>query len=218
MKKYILLGCAAIAAVMLIVFGPAFLNLYRLQNYVTSSNEVDMADGGPWPRVSDTCVGCHGTNGNSLNQRYPSLAGQPTSYLVAQLQNFSNGRRANPNMAPLAMTMSEAEIQSLAKHFAKQQPVKNRFFKPDPDSQTKGKRLVEAGGCAACHGNEMLGQEQFPRLAGQGYDYILVQLDAFAIGTRIDPSGTMKPIAEAASLADRKAMASYLASLSPERK
>nr|WP_087575992.1 c-type cytochrome [Sphingomonas sp. CDS-1] len=218
MKKYIALGVAAIIIVALAIFGPSLLDIYRLQSFVTASTDAEKAGGGPWPRVTDTCIMCHGVQGRSVNQNYPSLAGQPAAYLAAQLHNFSNGQRTSPNMAPLAMTLSEAEIKSLSDYFARQAPGANPFFKADAATLAKGKQLVEAGGCAACHGERMTGQDSFPRLAGQGYDYMVRQLDAFAAGTRTEATGTMKALATAASQDERKAMAGYLASLSAEGK
>ena len=72
-----------------------------------------------------------------------------------------------------------------------------------------------ADNCAACHGEGLLGQDQFPRLAGQGHDYLLAQLDAFAQGRRQDPTGAMTAISATLSAEDRQALAHYLAALAP---
>ncbi|MNF17757.1 Cytochrome c-552 precursor [compost metagenome] len=58
-----------------------------------------------------------------------------------------------------------------------------------------------------------MGQGAFPRLAGQGADYLLVQLDAFAQGSRVDPTGSMKAVTQTLTAQDRKALAHYLAAL-----
>ncbi len=218
MKKRILLGVAgAIVAGLLAYFGPDLVGLYRLDRYVSASAAAYEANSGPWPHVSDVCIGCHGVKGNSLHQGYPSLAGQPAPYVAAQLHKFASGERPNPTMGPLAMTMSETEINHLADHFARQPVVDNRYFMPDAVMREKGRQLVTTGNCAACHGGQLMGRDQFPRLAGQGYDYLLAQFDAFADGARSDPTGMMKRIATAASTQDRMAMATYLASLAPRR-
>ena len=221
MKKRIVIGVAAFAAiaaaVALVFFGPDVLDLYRLDHFIDASAKAYEADGGRWPHVNDTCFACHGVKGNSLHQGYPSLAGQPAAYLEAQLHNFASGARLNPNMGPLAMTMDNAQIKDMADYFSKVPPAANHYFKPDPQLRVKGLQLVEAGNCAACHGAQLMGHDQFPRLAGQGYDYILAQLDAFASGTRSEPTGMMKRIAESASPEDRKAIANYLASLEPKQ-
>ena len=53
--------------------------------------------------------------------------------------------------------------------------------------------------------------------AGQGHDYLLKQLEAFAAGTRTEATGTMQRVAAALSPKDREAVAQYLASLNPEK-
>ncbi|MHA7685527.1 c-type cytochrome [Cupriavidus sp. PET2-C1] len=218
MKKVILIGVAAItAALALIFYGPEMLDLYRLDRFIDASAKAYDADGGPWPHVNDTCFMCHGVKGNSLHQGYPSLAGQPAAYLETQLRNFADGSRRSANMGPLSMTMGESQIKNLADYFSKVSPVANHYFKPDPQLRGKGQQLVAGGNCAACHGPQLMGHDQFPRLAGQGYDYILAQFDAFSSGTRSEATGMMKRIAEGASPEDRKAIASYLASLEPKQ-
>ncbi|PCE30478.1 c-type cytochrome [Burkholderia ubonensis] len=217
MKKIVLLSIAAIVVVLLGIFGPTLLDLYRLQQFVATTAEANQADGGAWPRLTDACIGCHGAKGTSLHQGYPSLAGQPAAYVAAQLHDFASGQRADPNMAPLAMTMSEDEIKRLADYYAKQPAVANRYFEPDARLRAKGEQLVTAGACAACHGARLTGQAQFPRLAGQGRDYLLKQLDAFAAGTRNEATGTMKRVTAAMSPEDRDAVATYLASVDPAK-
>lgn len=215
MKKMILLGVGAMLTMALVFLGPELLDLYRLDQYISASDKANQEDGGAWPRATDACIGCHGFQGNSQHQGYPSLAGQPAAYVVAQLHGFASGQRANPTMAPLAANMSDAEIQAYGDYFAKQTALENHSFSPDAALAGKGRQLVAQ--CVACHGERLMGREQFPRLAGQGHDYLLAQLGAFADGRRKDPSGAMNGIAAALSTDDRKAMASYLADLAPKK-
>jgi cytochrome c553 len=217
MKKKIVLGLLALAAVLLTLYGRDLMGFYYLLEHVEATTEAYEAEG-PWPHVADSCYGCHGANGNSQNQRYPSLAGQPAGYLTGQLQSFASGRRNFANMQPLAMTLSEAQISSLAAYFERQTPLKNQWFRADPQVQKKGEALAASGACVACHGEKLMGQMQFPRLAGQGYDYLLAQLDAFAADQRIDPTGSMKAVTANLSADDRKALAHYLAALAPANK
>lgn len=216
MKKLILLGVAAVLAILVALYGRDVLGLYRLQSYISDSTNAYEADGGPWPHLTDTCLNCHGAKGSSLNQRYPSLAGQPVTYLATQLQHFANGQRTYPNMGPLAMTLTAQEIDLLANYYARQQARENSSFQADPALRNKGKQLVAAGGCIACHGEHLMGHEQFPRLAGQGVDYLIAQFDAFASGKRSEPSGVMKAITSTLSPDDRRAVAHYLAALAPQ--
>src|SRR5271154_2980421 len=82
---------------------------------------------------------------------------------------------------------------------------------PDPGLRENGKLLVKTLGCAAFHGDRLNGHD-FPRLAGRGSDYLLIQLSAFSEGTRSESMGTMKSLTAAISPDDRKAIANYLAS------
>lgn len=215
MKKLIALAVVGVVAGLLAFYGRDALDLYRLVDHIDTANEAHEADGGPWPRLSDACVGCHGAQGKSRHQGYPSLAGQPAAYLTNQLRNFASGERANPNMGPLAKTLSEDEVQQLAQYFAKQTAEANIGFNADPVLREKGRSLAEKGGCAACHGAELMGHDPFPRLAGQGQLYLKAQLDAFAEGRRKDPSGAMGAILSALSADDRLALSHYLAALAP---
>ncbi|MBU9456796.1 c-type cytochrome [Burkholderia multivorans] len=215
MKKYVALGIAAMLGLVFVLCGPELLNLYRLQRYVTVSSQQYETDGGAWPHLTDECFICHGVRGNAANQDYPSLAGQPARYLETQLRNFAGEQRRNPNMGPLAIAMSNDQIKYFADYFSREAPVANRYFVASPALREKGERLAAASHCTACHGAELMGHDQFPRLAGQGYDYLVTQLDAFASGLRSEPTGVMKSISSDLSSDDRRAVATYLASLPP---
>jgi cytochrome c553 len=211
MKKRLSTAVAAALALAAFVLGPELVDLYRLERYIVASAQADEANGGTWPRVSDACVSCHGVNGNSLNENYPSLAGQPAGYLATQLRSFAGGERVHPIMNAMARALTEADITAVAGHFSRQNPAENRFVASAGPLGEKGQQLIAAGGCTACHGIGLLGQESFPRLAGQGYDYLLAQLGAFATGARRDPSGTMNQLASSWAPHDRQAIAAFLA-------
>ncbi|WP_044875353.1 c-type cytochrome [Pseudomonas sp. LFM046] len=217
MKKKLLLGTGVLLAILAALFGRDLVGLYYLQDHIETFTKAYEAEG-PWPQVADACTVCHGAKGSSQHQRYPSLAGQPEAYLTAQLHSFAHGQRTYPNMGPLAKSLSEDEIKRLADYFARQPASENHGFQPDPALRAKGEKLVAAGGCTACHGAALMGQAQFPRLAGQGADYLQAQLDAFAEGRRVDPTGAMKAVTGTLSPDDRKALSHYLAALAPAAK
>lgn len=212
MKKGLLLGAAALVVVLLGLFGRDLAGFFYLLRHVEDVTEAYQAVG-PWPQVVDGCNGCHGARGSSLHQRYPSLAAQPADYLGAQLRRFASDQRAYPNMQPLAKTLSAEEIDNIAAYYARQPALENRWFRPDPGLRARGEAL--AVGCVACHGEKAMGQDRFPRLAGQGVDYLRVQLDAFAEGRRVDPSGAMAAVTAGLPPEDRQALAHYLAALAP---
>jgi cytochrome c553 len=217
-KKRVLVGIGLVAVAGLALAAPTVIDLVRLQSYIDESTAAYEADGGPWPHLSDACTGCHGVQGRSQHQGYPSLAGQPAGYLATQLHRFASGERDNSNMAPLAMSLTEGQITQLADYFARHPAGANATFEPSADLREKGRQLVATRGCAACHGETMMGHDAFPRLAAQGHDYLVAQLDAFATGTRRDPTGAMNAMLGSVSAQEREAIAVYLASLAPTTK
>jgi len=67
---------------------------------------------------SATCAGCHGPEGISQNDLWPNLAGQKEGYLVAQIKAFRAGERKNPMMSPMAIPLSDTDIEDLAAYFS----------------------------------------------------------------------------------------------------
>lgn len=65
-----------------------------------------------------TCVACHGADGISPNPLWPNLAGQKDQYLIAQMKAFRDGERQNPMMSPMAMPLSDQDIEDLAAFYS----------------------------------------------------------------------------------------------------
>ncbi len=65
-----------------------------------------------------SCAACHGQNGIGIVPLYPNLAGQKREYLVTQLRAFRDGSRKNPIMGPMAVHLSDSDIENLAAYFA----------------------------------------------------------------------------------------------------
>ena len=69
---------------------------------------------------SAVCAACHGPDGNSTNPLWPHLAGQHAPYLVKQLKDFKSGARKDPMMVPMAVPLSEQDMENLAAYYASQ--------------------------------------------------------------------------------------------------
>ena len=69
-------------------------------------------------QATTLCAGCHGPRGISSNPLWPNLAGQQEQYLIKQMKDYKEGRRADPVMAPLAVTLDETTIENLAAYYA----------------------------------------------------------------------------------------------------
>lgn len=70
------------------------------------------------PKVSSTCRACHGPKGISPNSQWPNLAGQKRGYLIKQLKAFRSGERKNQLMSPIAMRLSDEQIETLASYYS----------------------------------------------------------------------------------------------------
>ena len=71
------------------------------------------------------CMGCHGPSGaGNPTAKYPSLAGQHSTYTIKQLTAFADASRsndANKMMRNVANKMSAAEIEAVAHYIAQMQ-------------------------------------------------------------------------------------------------
>ena len=66
------------------------------------------------------CDRCHGINGNSTDPKMPAIAAQRADYLESVLQAYRTGVRRSPAMAAMSHMLTEADIESLAAHYARQ--------------------------------------------------------------------------------------------------
>lgn len=73
---------------------------------------------GTAPASAATCVACHGPEGRSVNDLWPSLAGQKSQYLIKQLHSFRDGTRVDPLMSPVSKILSDEDIKELATYFS----------------------------------------------------------------------------------------------------
>jgi cytochrome c553 len=68
------------------------------------------------------CMGCHSPSATGNGPAgWPSLKGQHAEYLVAQMQNFKQGKRGNDTgsmMRNVVVRMSDAEMKSVAAYIA----------------------------------------------------------------------------------------------------
>ena len=158
------------------------------------------------------CAACHGEGGNSTNPAWPSLAAQPAQFISTSLFMFREGNRQDPLMTPMAKGLSNPELNDLAAYFSAQKAVPPKH-KTRPENAAAGPGLAKKHNCTQCHGLAMLGQQHIPRIAGQQYEYLRVQLRGFKAGTRADIDGNMTSAAQAVSEMDLEVLADYLAGL-----
>jgi cytochrome c553 len=68
--------------------------------------------------LSLSCAACHGPEGESFNDHWPNLAGQKKGYMVLQLKAFREGRRYDPWMSPMALPLSDKDIDDLTAFYS----------------------------------------------------------------------------------------------------
>jgi len=168
------------------------------------------------PRKAQACVACHGPGGNSTDPAMPSLAGQPAQFISLQLFMFRQGNRKDPQMSPMASSLSNADMNELAAYFSRQKPAAPSH-RTAPENIAAGPRLAKQHHCVQCHGPALLGLQHIPRLAGQQFAYLRTQLRGFKARTRADFDGNMTAAAELLSEKDIEILADYLSGLTPPR-
>ena len=72
------------------------------------------------PAKANTCIGCHGADGNSMVPNFPKLAGQHAAYLEKALKDYRDGFRKDASMATFARGLTDQEIKDLAAFYASQ--------------------------------------------------------------------------------------------------
>jgi len=186
---------------------------------------------------SAVCTACHGPMGNSSNPQWPNLAGQNAAYIVGQLKLFHAnervGKAGDTNaamMMPMALTLSDQDMEDVAAYFAAQVPSGGEA---DPSYWQAGQKLYTRGdgargipACAACHGPVGAGNPDagYPALRAQSSVYVLRQLGNYSADERYtknakgasnggDNAAIMHTVASRLSDEDMRNLASYIQGL-----
>lgn len=186
--------------------------------FATASEELLAGDPDRGEALTMTCAACHGSDGNSPTDAFPSIAGQNEKYLIKQLWDIREGRRQIAVMTGLLDGYDEQQMADLAAYYAVQEPQRGAA---DPELVALGEEIYRAGigrkqiaACTACHSPSGEGNNfaKFPMLAGQWPAYTIQQLKMFRSGERNNDgeSRMMRAIAMDMSDAEIEAVASYL--------
>jgi len=168
------------------------------------------ADAEAGRQKANVCAACHGEGGNSTNPAVPSLAQQPAQFVSTALFMFREGNRKDPQMSPMAANLSNEDMNDLAAFFSAQKAAPPAH-KSNPENAKAGPELAQKFNCTQCHGRGLLGQQHIPRIAGQQFEYLRVQLKGFKAGTRADIDGNMTSAARALSEKDIEVLADFIA-------
>jgi cytochrome c553 len=203
------------SAIMIKQFNTMILMLLSLSALpIFAADETNPAE----KTVQTVCAACHAVDGNSVISLNPKLAGQHPEYLLKQLTNFKEGKRANAVMAGMVANLTPEDMKNLANYFSTQKFTLAKAKSNGAGSL--GEKIYRGGiaasgvpACASCHGANGAGiPKQFPRLAGQHADYNLAQLRAFRLGERAN-APMMMTIAAKMTDGEMQAVADYMQGL-----
>jgi cytochrome c553 len=147
------------------------------------------------------CLGCHGPDGRSRIPETPSLGGQPSFFVVAQLFLFREGRRDSAAMTAAAKGLTNDDLLAFAERIARLPPPPPPGEPANPGRFARGRSLTRRHPCGVCHNPDFSGREQMPRLANQREDYLLKSLREYKSGARLGYGGAMAQ--ELAGLSDQ---------------
>ncbi|GHC93451.1 hypothetical protein GCM10007320_44410 [Pseudorhodoferax aquiterrae] len=142
-------------------------------------------------RFASLCAACHGANGRNDVALTPALAGQHSFYAITQLFLFREGRRSNEAMTAVAKTLTDADLRGFSDYIATLPavPAPPPAQPADATRMARGQALAQEHKCFACHGADLSGGQQVPRIAQQREDYLQMTLQEFKSGKR--PGYTM---------------------------
>jgi len=141
--------------------------------------------------LSNTCAGCHGTDGASGGPAAPTIAGLSKEYFVEVMKGFKEGKVPATIMDRIAKGYDDGEFEKMAGFFAAKPFVKG---KQDFDKElaAKGAKLHDKY-CEKCHAEGgQSAADDAGVLAGQWTPYVHIALEDFKAGTREAPKKMAK--------------------------
>jgi sulfide dehydrogenase cytochrome subunit len=134
--------------------------------------------------LSETCEGCHGTNGNSSGPAIPSIAGMSEDYLIEAMEDYRIGDTQSTIMSRIIKGYTEEEVETMAKFYAAQ-PYKPARQTTNPAMAKKGEQLHNTY-CEKCHSDGGVNvEDDSGLLAGQWMPYLSYSLEDYLGEDRI---------------------------------
>lgn len=186
------------------------------------------------------CVACHGIDGNSGMDIYPSIAGQNERYIAEQIGLIASGQRGGLALAmqPFVTDLSAQDMRDIGAWYASQKtsagladdtPISEGPLAGQP-FYAIGQQLYRGGdaqrgipACIACHGPTGAGNPGpgWPHIAGQHASYISQRLQQYRSGEHTLQQAAnfqiMQQISQQLTDSEIQSLASYLQGLHPAR-
>lgn len=166
-------------------------------------------EGGP----GNACFSCHGLDGAGDGVSVPRLAGLDAGYLLKQLSDYADSRRADPVMTPIASWLDDEDQRAVAAWYASMPPPAGPdSTPPPPDIYLAGDPARRVAACASCHGVDGRGLGPGnPAIAGQPAAYTLDQLQRWKKAQRRnDPRSVMTDAAAGLTGTEMRTIAAWL--------
>lgn len=139
--------------------------------------------------VGLNCARCHGADGLGRGLgAFPKLAGQSPDYMYRSLEAYARGERHSGVMEPVVAGLSDEEMRELALYYGGFPEPSQSSSSPEVTAAIQRGEEIAQGGipsqrvpfCAACHGpTDTSRNPVYPELAGQYFDYLVLQLELF---------------------------------------
>jgi len=142
---------------------------------------------GPTPAamLSNTCGGCHGTNGASAGPSMPIIGGQAPGYIEDSMKKFKSGERPSSIMGRLAKAYSDEDFKVMDQFFSEKKFIRTKQA-TEAAKVAYGKTVHEQN-CKKCHLENGRESEDGGILAGQWKEYLQINMNDFQSKTRPMP-------------------------------
>jgi len=139
--------------------------------------------------LSNTCAGCHGTDGSSVGPA-PTIAGLSEGFFIESMEEYKSGNRPSTIMDRIAKGYTEEEFKMMAKFFS-EKPFGRIAQTHDAKQAKKGKKIHKKY-CENCHEDGGRVDDESGVLAGQMIPYLRYSMEDFLSGARHSPKKMKK--------------------------
>jgi len=141
-----------------------------------SAMRIDRTDIGAQMLV-DNCSSCHGTDGVSIGDGIPTIAGFDATYLTENMQAYRDGTRAGTMMGRIATGYSDEHIELMSEYLEDQTFV--AATQTVDDDLVKLGRKIHDENCTVCHTDNGASLNTGSRLAGQWKTYLYAAMKSY---------------------------------------
>ena len=175
---------------------------------------------------AQACVQCHAASGAGRpGSSFPNLTILDAATFKKALTEYATGARVSAYMQPVAVQLSDTQIDTLTAAFAARPRVPSPQFAAAPVTLALGRRIAEqgvpatnVGACQNCHDINRANQRAYPAIAGQNAIYQRDQLHLYKAGVRGRETGNPMPaVARGLDAAQIAAVTAYYGALPAQR-